>query len=283
MTGHQLPKVSSKNYYDPHIQMAYMGASQYKAFSRCEAAALAVLRGRWREQKTVALLMGGYVDAYFAGEMEQFKEENPEIFSSRSPYGLKSDFKIADIIIERMKRDELYMLLMSGRKQVIRTGFIAGVPFKIKIDSLLNADICRQIVSLYPEAAPALGMCDGAIVDQKVMANFKSVWSQEEHEKLPFIEFWGYDNQGAIYQEIEGNMLPFIIAGATKEDVPNLGAFYVNDTDLHSKLLEIEDNAPRYQAIKEGLIEPRRCENCDYCRSTKRLRSIIDYKEVENF
>lgn len=78
-------------------------------------------------------------------------------------------------------------------------------------------------------------------------------------------------------------MLPFIINAGTKEEVPNLGAFYVRDEDLAAKLAEVEDNAPRYQAIKEGQIEPRRCENCDYCRHTKRLRSIIDYKEVENF
>lgn len=278
-----LPKVTSKNYYDPHIQMAYMGATQYKAFQKCEAAALATLRGEWAEKKTVALLVGGYIDAYFSGELDQFKEEHPEIFSSRYPYGLKAEYKMADLIIDRMKRDRLYMLLMAGRKQVIRTGYIAGVPFKIKIDCLLNATQCRQIIDLFPDAAHALGMCDGAIVDQKVMANFDSVWSPEEHERLPFIEYWGYDTQGAIYQEIEGNMLPFIINAGTKEETPNLGAFYIRDADLAAKLAEVEDNAPRYQAIKEGKVEPHRCEHCDYCRSTRRLQTIIDYREVEFF
>ena len=277
----RLPKVTSKNYYDPHIQMAYMGATQFKAFQKCEAAALAALRGEWAEKKTVALLVGGYVDAYFSGELEEYKDANPEIFSSRYPYDLKAEYKQAERIIDRMKRDRLYMLLMSGRKQVIRTGFIAGVPFKIKIDVLLNATQCRQIVEQFPETALALGMCDGAIVDQKLMANFDSVWSTEEHARVPFVEYWGYDTQGAIYQEIEGNMLPFIINAGTKEDVPNLGAFYVHDVDLAIKLAEVEDAAPRYQAIKEGKVVPTRCENCEYCRSTRRLRSIINYKEVE--
>lgn len=276
-----LPKVTSKNYYDPHIQMAYMGATQFKAFQRCEAAALATLRGEWAEKKTVALLVGGYVDAYFSGELDQYKEENPEIFSSRYPYDLKKDYKVADKIIERMKRDRLYMLLMAGRKQVIRTGFIAGVPFKIKIDVLLNAEQSRQVVEQFPETAPIMGMCDGAIVDQKLMANFEAVWSPEDHEKIPFVEYWGYDTQGAIYQEIEGNMLPFIINAGTKEDEPNLCAFYISDADLAAKLAEVEDQAPHYQAIKEGREEPRRCEHCDYCRATKRLRRIIDYKEVD--
>ena len=276
-----LPKVTSKNYYDPHIQMAYMGATQFKAFQKCEAAALATLRGEWAEKKTVALLVGGYVDAYFSGELEQYKEENPEIFSSRYPYDLKKDYKVADKIIERMKRDRLYMLLMAGRKQVIRTGFIAGVPFKIKIDVLLNAEQSRQIVEQFPETAPIMGMCDGALVDQKLMASFDSVWSSEDQARIPFVEYWGYDTQGAIYQEIEGNMLPFIINAGTKENEPNLCAFYISDTDLAAKLAEVEDNAPRYQAIKEGRIEPRRCEHCDYCRSSRRLHNIINYKELE--
>lgn len=276
-----LPKVTSKNYYDPHIQMAYMGATQFKAFQKCEAAALATLRGEWAEKKTVALLVGGYVDAYFSGELDQYKEENPEIFSSRYPYDLKKDYKVADKIIERMKRDRLYMLLMSGRKQVIRTGFIAGVPFKIKIDVLLNAEQSRQVVEQFPETAPIMGMCDGAIVDQKLMANFDSVWSPGDQARIPFVEYWGYDTQGAIYQEIEGNMLPFIINAGTKEDEPNLCAFYISDADLAAKLAEVEDQAPHYQAIKEGREEPRRCEHCDYCRATKRLRRIIDYKEVD--
>ena len=41
-----LPTVTGKNYFDPEIQMAYMGASQFKSFQRCEAAALAELEGR---------------------------------------------------------------------------------------------------------------------------------------------------------------------------------------------------------------------------------------------
>ena len=281
MTPQSLPKVTAQNYYDPHIQMAYMGATQFKSFCRCEAAALAALRGEWTEPKTAALLVGGYVDACFSGELEQFKADNPEIFSSRYPYGLKAEYKQADKIIERMKRDRLYMLLMSGPKQVIRTGLIAGVPFKIKIDCLLTAKTCEKIMEQFPDAAPALGMCDGAIVDQKLMASFDDVWSPEEHEKLPFIEYWGYDTQGAIYQEIEGNMLPFIINAGTKEDEPDLGAFYIKDNHLAEKLAEVEDKAPRFQAIKEGRIPPARCGKCRYCRSTRHLSRIIDYKEME--
>lgn len=54
----------------------------------------------------------------------------------------------------------------------------------------------------------------------------------------------------------------------------------INDDDLAAKLAEVEDRAPRYQAIKEGKVEPRRCEHCAYCRATKCLTAILDYREM---
>ena len=45
--------------------MAYMGATQFKAFDRCEAAALAEVRGEYAPAASTAMLIGSYVDAYF--------------------------------------------------------------------------------------------------------------------------------------------------------------------------------------------------------------------------
>ena len=125
-----------------------------------------------------------------------------------------------------------------------------------------------------------MGMCDGAIVDQKAMKDMAAVWSTEDRCWVPFVEAWGYDIQGAIYQAIEGHMLPFIMAVGTKEDSPDLEALYIADEDLSAKLAEVEDNAPRYQAIKEGRIKPERCGRCAYCRATKKLTRIRNYKEL---
>ena len=36
-----LPVVTAENYYSPEMNMAYMGSTQFKAFEKCEAAALA--------------------------------------------------------------------------------------------------------------------------------------------------------------------------------------------------------------------------------------------------
>lgn len=271
-------ELTSENYFSTEMQMAYMGASQFKAFQKCEAAALAEIKGEYVQPSTTALLVGSYVDAYFEGSLAVYKAKHPELFKRDS--GLKSDYIQAQSIIDRMESDRLYTLLMSGKKQVIKTGNIAGVPFKIKIDSLLDADTCKQIASEFPDAVAALGFCDGAIVDQKVMKDMEPVWSSEDHCKLPFVESWGYDIQGAIYQAVEGNMLPFVLAVGTKEDSPDLAALFISDADLAAKLAEIEDAAPRYQAIKEGKIPPHRCEHCAYCRMTKHLSGIINYKEL---
>jgi hypothetical protein len=228
---------------------------------------------------STALLIGSYVDAYFAGELEQFTATHPELFKKNGE--LKAEYLHAETIIRKMESSRLFSLLMSGRKQVIKTGLIAGIPFKIKIDSLLDSDICTEIAKEFPAARPALGLLDGAIVDQKVVKDFLPIWSEEERQKIPFVEFWGYDLQGAIYQEIDGRMLPFIIAAGTKEQTPDLGAFYIPDDDLRCKLAEVEDNAPRFHAIKQGRITPRRCEKCDYCKSTRDLTKIVPYNETE--
>lgn len=239
-----LPVVTPENYYSLEMNMAYMGSTQFKAFEKCEAAALAELRGEYTPPTSQAFLVGGYIDAWFSGELPLYQAQHPEIFKRDGT--LKAEYVKAAEIVARLQADELYSMLMSGKKQVIRTGLIAGVPFKVKIDSLLDANTCNMIANRWPHTAAALGFCDGAIVDQKIMRDTAEVWSEEDHCRLPFVEAYGYDLQGAIYQAIEGHFLPFILAVGTKEVAPDLAALYINDDDLAAKLAEVEDRAPRY-------------------------------------
>lgn len=271
-------ELTRENYFSQEAQMAYMGSSQFKDFLSCEAAALAKIRGQYKPPASRSMLVGSYVDAWYSGELPDFTERHPDMF--KKDRTLKADFLAANAIIDRMQADQLYSLLMSGEKQVIRTGKIAGVPFKIKIDSLLDAAACRQIAEEFPGAAPALGFGDGAIVDQKVMRDLGDVWSDEERRMVPFAQAWGYDIQGAIYQAVEGHMLPFLLAVGTREEPADLAALYIPDDALRARLYEVEDLAPRFQAIKEGREEPRRCERCPWCRATRTLRTIVDFREL---
>ena len=275
----KLPAVTAENYFDPDIEMAYMGSTQVKNFMRCEAAELARLKGEYRPAVTTAMLVGSYVDAHFEGSLNVFQAQHPELFKRDGT--LKSEYIKAQNIIGRMEMDDLYSLLMSGQKQVIRTGEIAGVPFKIKIDSLLDGDTCAEIVRRFPETAPVMGLCDGAIVDHKVMRSLEDVWDGTERAYVPFWRAWGYDVQGAIYQSVEGHLWPFLLAVGTKEDEPDLQALHIRDEVLASKLAEIEDIVPRFQAIKEGREVPHRCECCAYCRATRKLTRIIDAEDLD--
>ncbi len=96
------------NYFSKEANKEYMSVSQYKAFKKCPAAALAEINGEYERKKTDALLIGSFVDAYFSGEEAQFALEHPEMFNSRTGT-LKAPFQKAYDVIERMKQDPVFM------------------------------------------------------------------------------------------------------------------------------------------------------------------------------
>jgi len=260
--------LTNENYFSPENNWKYCGSSQYKDFfgsmghHGCEAMAMAKLRGEWATEKTDALLIGSYVDAHFEGTLDLFRAQNPEIFTQKGE--LKAGFRKAEEIIQVLEADELFMQYMSGEKQVIFTGEIEEVPFKIKIDSYLMGK---------------------ALVDGKVMASIRKFEWVKDFGKANFVEYWGYDIQAAIYQEIErqnnGEPLPFFIAAASKEKVTDKEVIWLPDQMLSDRLIEIKSNMPRLMALKSGEAEPERCENCDYCTSTKKLTAPINIYDLE--
>lgn len=279
-------RLTAKNYFGREAAQAFMSVSQFKAFQKCEAAALAEIRGEYVRPETTALLVGSYVDARLEGKkaFEQFVSETPQMFKKDG--NLKAEFLQAEQIYQRIKSDQLLSMLLNGRKQVVVKGMIAGVPFRGKIDSLLNERICQKIMTKFPHTVEVLGgpFTVGAIVDGKIMRDFAPIWSDEAGHKISFVDSWGYGIQGAVYRELwrqkSGKTLPFILGAATKEDEADLDALYVPPEELDACLRIVEDNAPIYQEIKQGLREPIRCECCAYCRSTKKLTTIRNYKEV---
>lgn len=272
------PKLTADNYYSPEANWAYMSASQYKSFRKCEAAALAELRGEWGRKDSIALLVGSFIDAYFSDEMEQFTAEHPEIYTAKGE--LKADFQKALNAAQRLEQDDLCRMLLSGRHQVIKTGKIGGVWYKCKSDSLLSAAQVEAICKKFPEVRNIVPFGGPIIVDLKYMKDFEPIWDDEAHDKVSFIEFWGYDIQGGIYQKLDKRNAPFVIVAATKEAEPNIDSFYIPDDALSYCLDEVEEYSPRYAAIKRGEIEPIGCGKCAYCRSVKRVSSIKHYKLI---
>ena len=271
-------KLTDDNYYSQEANWEYMSASQFKSFRRCEAAAMAELRGEWGRKETSALLVGSYVDAYFSNELEQFKAEHPELFKRDGT--LKAEFQNAHAVAERLNRDELARMLLSGKHQVIKTGRIAGVWYKTKADSLLTSRQVEAICKKFPQVQDLVPFGGAMIVDLKCMKDFNPIWDEDAHEKVSFIEYWGYDIQGAIYQKVDNRMAPFVIVGVTKEAEPDIIAVHVPDEDLSFAMAEVEALSPRYAAIKKGEISPVGCGKCAYCRSVKRLEGITHYKKI---
>ena len=244
--------LTAKHYFSPNNNMKYCGSSQFKSFLKCPAMAMAELRGEWKREDSTSLLVGSYVDSWFEGTLDAFKAEHPELFKKDGT--LKSEYIKADEIIARVSRDELFMKYMGGKKQVIKTGFIEGVPFKIKIDSYHKGK---------------------AIVDLKVIRDFEPLWNEERGIRQSFIEYWGYDYQAAIYQAIEGEKLPFYICAVTKETDPDFAVIQIPQTWIDSAMAIIKNEIGIIDAYKRGELEAPRCGKCAYCRQTKKLDRVI--------
>lgn len=262
--------ITEANYFSREAEEQYMSVSQYKSFAGCaglkgcEAKAVAKINGEWVDEVNTAMMVGSYVDAYYEGTLDRFKKTHPEIYKKDGD--MKADYIQADRIIERSLKDKMFQGFMSGEKQVIMEGKLFGSKWKIKMDSYIP---------------------DKAIVDLKVMqqvfdADRKnepvSIWTRDLGY-VDFIKWWGYDIQGAIYQEIvyqnTGKRLPFFIAALDKQKETGMGVFHVDNQALREALAEVESNMPRILDIKAGMEKPDRCECCDYCRHTKVLDEVI--------
>lgn len=242
--------LTNENYYSDEANMEYMSVSQYKSFMKCEAATMAELRGAWIRPKTTALLVGSYVDSWFEGTLPEFMEQNPEIFKRDGT--LKADYVQATAIIERVKRDEMFMEYMAGEKQTIFTAELFGAKWKIKIDSLL------------PDK----------IVDLKVMRSMERIMGKS------FVEHWGYDLQMAIYAAVHGSDLDTYLAVVTKQTPSDLEIIEIPKWRREELLEEVSKFLPHIIDVKTGKVEPERCGVCEYCRATKKITEPIDFELV---
>ena len=250
--------LTPENYYSQEANVDYFSVSQYKDFLKCPAMAMAKLRGEYEPEYGRALLLGSYVDEMLTGTEESIRnfivEHVPDLFKKNGDR--YADVQQADDAILRIRKQPLMMKYLSGRHQVIMTGEIEGVPFKIKMDS-------------YDP--------DEYITDLKYMASLRS-----PNLFQPMVQYWGYDLQTACYQEIvrqnTGKTLPFFFVVATKEKPAHLAVGQMNQWNMDQALESVKKNIRRFQKIKNGEIEAERCEDygCDYCTDTKIITEPID-------
>lgn len=254
-------QLNESNYYSVEANKDYWSVSQFKAFCDCEASALASVRGEYERELTDALLFGSFVDAYFTDNKERFIREYGDLLYSRKGE-LYAKYQHAYDCIDAVEAQPLMMGYLRGEYQQIFTGELFDVPWKIKVD-VLNSF---------------------GIVDLKTVRDFEPVY-KEGLGRVSFIEAWGYDIQGAIYQRIveqaTGERKPFYIAAVTKEKVPDVAVIQIPQHILDTALKLVEAKIDRFDLIKSGEIEPNRCERCDYCKRTKRLTELKIFEIAE--
>ena len=262
------PLETSEAYYSPDANYEYMSASQLKAFigtpgiHGCEERALAEVSGQFVRADNKALTIGSYVDVMLTGteqEQHEFREAHPEMISSRGPTKgqLKFEYRTADDMIARAYADAdnggIFMKALTGERQKVVTGEIHGHKFKGRID--------------------VLG--DGFITDLKTVENVNRRYFNEGY--WDFISWWGYDLQGAIYQELvyqlTGNRWPFYIAALSKQVPCDIDLIQVPQDRLEEAMERITPSAlDRMAALKNGEEKPERCGVCEWCRLTKVIR-----------
>ena len=243
-------ELNSSNYFSREADLAFFSASQVKSFRKCEAATMAALRGEYQRPMSTALTVGQYVDEALTGDLESWKQNHPEILKRDGT--LKADYEGARLMVERAMRDPLFMDFMDGEHQTILTAKLFGVPFKAKFD----------VLGAY------------RIVDLKTVKDLKSQYLPGQG-RVDFATAWDWPLQLAIYQKIyeinEGVKLPCYLAVITKETPADMRIIQVEQERMDAELALLEQQLPRFEAVKSGVIDPERCDRCEYCRESRVL------------
>lgn len=268
-----LMELTKENYYSLEANLHYMSVSQFKSFlpsyGGCEAQAMAKIKGEFVESKKEAFDEGHYVHAWNEGTLEEFKAENPHLYSSQGPTKgqLKANYKHCNRMIEVLENDPLVMEKLAGRKEVIMSAELFGIPWKVMLDSY-NPDI-------------------GIFTDLKAIKEMDGKWWNKDAQAYEnFLEHYGYTIQMAVYAEIEkratGNdiwLLPHMVV-VTKQDPPDHEIIYFDYEVIAASLQIVQNNIERVKAVKSGRVEPNRCEKCEYCRATKVIKQIKHFSEL---
>ena len=261
--------LTADNYHSLEANRHYMSVSQYKDFCECEAMAMASIRGEYKRPTSNECLVGSYLHAWNEGPdaLASFRENTPEMFKKNGEP--LAAFAFADTMIQALESDPLCSFWLEGQKEVIMTAEMFGAPWKIKIDTYK------------PD--------EGVLVDLKTTRSIRELqWSAFHQCKVSFIETYQYFIQFAVYLEIERRaqgrsswFSPYIVA-ISKETPPDKAIIDLDDERrIYHELGEIENRMPRILAVKSGIVEPERCDQCTYCRGTNMVTDVIYYRDLE--
>ena len=244
------------------IMKNHLSASAWKRLNECSASQIAIDKGEYSFPATKPMLIGSYVDAYFSGTIDEFKQKNENVLFKKDG-SLYSDFKLAEYLVQNIEKDPLFKKYMSGDVQKEVSGIIGEAEWRGKID-------------IYH---------DVAIVELKVVADlYTRVWDNYQKCYIHFTEAYGYDIQATVYQELirqeTGKNLPVFLAMITKQSPPDKAIVEVPQERMDKILSDLISDSKRILNIRNGSVDAVRCERCDYCRGTKVLTETISLYDL---
>lgn len=287
-------ELNKKNYFDLSNENRYLGSSSIKAYDLysggCPAKKTAQLKNEWQDKPNPAFLLGNFLHSWSSGDLQEFISNTPELFKKDGT--LLAKYALGDTMIEIFKTDPALIEMRKGEKEKIYVGKICGVEFKIQVD-ILNVKECR--------------FCD--IKTTKSM--YERYYNKETKKyDMSFIQKYDYPLQFSIYAEIlrqnykkileeslkvyaEKELEKFIklmndeeyfecyILVVDKQEIPDRNVIFMDiNSFIKEKLEEIELKLPRIMAVRNGDVEPERCEKCEFCRSSKVITKPIHYLDL---
>ena len=126
-----------------------------------------------------------------------------------------------------------------------------------------------------------------ALVPPTDFTEVKSVYSNNGVYRLRqngATEAFGYDIQGAIYQEIVrqniGKKLPFVLAVTTKEENPDKALIQIDQYWLDKALELVKNNCAYFDQIKKGQLPAVGCGHCATCRKDLKVKGVVSYETL---
>ncbi len=238
----------------------------------CEASTLDKLKNNTlANENDKALVIGNWVHSALESDEahEKFKKQHPEAISSKGKTKgqLKSDYKIADLIIDRVRNDDFFKFIYQGQRESIVTGELFGIQWKGKIDCL---DVEKGRFYDFKTCKDLLGM----------------IWSPRHGGRVLWTIAYGYVLQMSIYkhlleQKYHKNFDPYIIA-CSKTDPVGLKVIDLSEEYGRFQLEDeyVENNIKHVLAVEHGEIAPTMCDKCDWCREHQRGEQVTTLDEL---
>lgn len=274
-------KLDTRNYHSPEANMAFWSNSQFKEFASCPARAVAGLLGTYHKKRTKALCFGSLLDRCLTCDQATLDEfmHGPEMVTDDGDnilYDKKGQLRDnADVraYLAVRERAEKEPMLSTGMKtwpsQVIFTGTIAGLPWKVMYDWFIEAK-------------------GGTVIDLKFMCDLADDWAKDlggKNLKVPWYDAAGYFRSMATYRHVAaqatGKTPVVALFAFTKQDPPDACSisFEAEEcTDRFQREIEqIESRLPEFEKMKRGEIEAPGCDlpTCDFCRGKHTLDRVV--------